>query len=207
MLKTVGLALCLVLGVVACNGILGNTAASGTDDHLFDQSGTDAATSDAGDAGDAGDATNGSDVGSESDAGNDAPHADAANIPCGTPAFVNTCLECVGKTMLCRRAGACVADCHADCGGVTGSPIECIGCDDAGVTDIAVCEAPGTPAACLAGHRRCRCPTGASECPGNSQVCTTNDCYACGESGTDTVMCKSGNQCDTGGGAAKYTCH
>lgn len=206
MLKAAGLALCLVVGAVACNGILGNTAASGTDDHLFDHD----AASEAGDSGVALDAANASDVASGTDAGTDAPAVvDAASLACGTPAFVNTCLECAGKTLFCADAGACVADCHADCGGSTGSPIECVACDDAGVVDTAVCEPPTTPSACLTGHRRCRCPGGVADCPGNAQVCITSVCHACGEPSTDTVACKAGGQCDTGGGAGtvKYTCH
>ena len=204
MLKAAGLALCLVLGAAACNGILGNSAASATDEHLFDQD----AASEAGDSGAALDAANSNDVAPGSDAGTDAPAADAASLACGAPAFVNTCLDCAGKTSLCADAGTCVADCHAECGGSTGSPVECIGCDDAGVVDTAVCEPPTTPSACLVGHRRCRCPGGVADCPGNAQVCVSNICHACGESSTDAVTCKANGACDTAtGSAAKYSCH
>lgn len=181
---------------MACNGILGNTASSGTDDHLFDPTGADAANDGASEADTA-------DGASLADAGSDGSVPDAAKIACGTSILVNTCLDCPGKLMLC--AGACVASCHGGCGG---SPIECIACNEAGAPVVATCETVADAAACLTGNERCLCPAGVVDCPGNNLICAGGSCYACGEPSTDTASCrKAGDNCDTQVGGDRYTCH
>lgn len=206
MLKVFGLALSLVLCAAACNGILGNTEASGTNDHLFDPTGGDAASdaSAAGDTFDAGSSVDGPAEAALADAVADAA-PDAATLNCGSPTFVNSCLDCPGKMLLC--AGTCVATCVGGCGGVTGAPVECIACNAAGVPDIAVCESGTDAGGCQAGHQRCPCVGGAADCPGPNQVCNSSSCVACGESSTNNVDCKTGGPCDNVFGASRYTCH
>ncbi len=208
MLKVLGLAVSLVLGAAACNGILGNTEASGTNDHLFDPSGSDA-SSEAGAAGDAGGTSDAgaNDAARESAVADATPDTglDAATLNCGAPALVNSCLDCPGKILRCGTN--CVANCVDGCGGVTGSPVECIACNAAGVPDVATCESGLTPGGCQSGHQRCPCTGGVAECPGDNQVCNSGACVGCGEAMTDGVDCKGAGTCDNKFNSLRYTCH
>jgi hypothetical protein len=108
--------------------------------------------------------------------------------------------------MLC--GSACVATCRGGCGGATGAPIECVGCNAAGVRDIAVCEPATDGGACLAGHQRCACAGGVTDCPGATQTCISGSCFGCGEiNATDSQDCQAGGRCeDLSSSSLRYTC-
>src|SRR5262249_13639226 len=98
---------------------------------------------------------------------------------CGTTGVAN-CEACAARPLDC--AGRCVANCKTDCGGASGSPIECIGCNASNAPTVHRCVPASSPASCLGGAaQRCRAPDSVSQCPGPRQVRSNESCYACGE--------------------------
>ena len=94
--------------------------------------------------------------------------------------------DCPGQSQ-CVASGACVTKCDA-----CPSSIECIECSHE--TPRSTCE-PAATAFCLAGgYEHCECQQ-SSGCPGATQVCVSGKCSSCGESGTNGLKCKSGNNC------------
>lgn len=113
---------------------------------------------------------------------------------------VAACGACVGARLGCATTKTCVNDCTT-CANLT---FGCVACGGTFRTTISrsVCQKDIT--GCYGnGRSHCSC-TNQGGCYTANQVCaTTNpffgyDCYACGESGTDTLRCYGGSNrtCD-----------
>jgi len=125
---------------------------------------------------------------SSADATGDAA-ADAGDAGCTTALCMGVCVPscagCNAGEALCpetRVCGRCGADCVA-------RELECFTCPDGGGPQV-FCSSPGSK--CSETPERCPCTGGIESCPGQSQVCKSNECRTCGEDGTDGETCASG---------------
>lgn len=111
---------------------------------------------------------------------------------------VSDCAQCATGNFLCAATGTCTNNCKSNC---SGSPIECVACNNGGQPVARVCEPDNKAAACVGGNQRCPCTgNNASTCFGPRQVCAGNQCTACGEPGTNDKNCMGGGKCAENGG-------
>jgi hypothetical protein len=148
-----------------------------------------------------------------------AADADASTCPgvtCnGACLGAGDCSSCDGSPLLCGTA--CVSSCNGCVGGTQDAslPIECFACDSNQANPIGSCVANDQTAYCLSGNYagayldggpgfHCPCGDGgASDCPGDTQVCapTPNGptiCVTCGEVYVFDLTdagCKNGSAC------------
>jgi hypothetical protein len=126
----------------------------------------------------------GSDAGTVTDAGLEA--ADGGP-PADAPVQADVLTAC--DATLC--GSTCVPDCTM-CGQLS---VTCYACDGGGAP-VAICGSMSSSAFCLNGnYAHCMCGQ-PSDCPGDNQVCTGNDCTSCGEMGTDMQSCAHGGRCN-----------
>jgi hypothetical protein len=201
---------------LACAALAAAAGACSTTPELSFDGESDGAAA-GGDGGDTMDSPAGPDAPTQADGGADAVDDRPAPAPDGGDGGADAPSE--GSTnpcdagYFCSATGSCVLDCKTSC---SNNPVQCVACNAANQVVRTVCEPASQGGTCTnaAGVQRCTCNgNDPSTCGGARQVCMNNQCYACGENGTDGRGCKgppANKRCDDDGMGNpndRYTCH
>ncbi len=101
------------------------------------------------------------------------------------------CDDCKGAPLFCDETHACVSAC-ASC---DGGSVECWTCKP---SPSGSCHSERDAYCLRSTYTRCPCDDGGvAQCPGQSQVCTSDRCETCGYWGTGGKTCKSGPACSS----------